>query len=108
MMKRPSKRKIEHWDFDDVMRYLEKKYQFDHRDFAGRFGDEFNKDLPYQDFWHWMLENNDNIHGNCCYIGIRVDDCLKGSEPDWVKTILGYFKKEFPEDSEYMKMWVEF
>jgi hypothetical protein len=108
-MKKPIKGYVHEpvYSYTDVIHYLEKKYKFNSRDFANKHGGDSESDRPYQDFWHWVVGNDDEIR-NGSYTGICVDYFLENSDtPDWVKTILGYFKKEFPEDSEYMEMWVE-
>ena len=43
------------YDYHEVTEYLEKKYKFNSRDYAGRFIRDDLSDKPkppYQDFWH--------------------------------------------------------
>ena len=49
-----------------------------------------------QDFWGWILERHD-IH-NDCTIYMHKDD-VNDDEPEWVKTIYGWWIEEFGDES---------
>lgn len=48
-------------------------------------------DRPYQDFWHWLIDNADVRRGGT----LELDEEMgEGAEP-WQKEILGLYLKEF-------------
>lgn len=89
-------------EYSEVIKYIEDKYKIKTRDYAGKFSKDKGKDwdvndtVPYQDFWHWVLDVcGDQIH-NPCYFYLPFD--LK-CEP-WVREILDKIAAEFPPDSD--------
>ena len=93
------------YDWDEVKKYIEKKYSCDLRDFAGKFGVHgCSEDVEYQDFWHWIIDGND-IH-NGCQFHLRFGDL--SAQPSWVQQIASYIVAEFPEagDDNGLDLWV--
>lgn len=106
-MIKPKKKKTKpYFDFNEVMDYLETKYDKDFRNYAGhKFTGEEN-DVPYLDFWHWMLEHTANIN-NGCFIYMPDLETLKSRDtPEWVKEIIKYFADFLGKDYDE-KIWLE-
>jgi len=94
------------YDWGEVQKYIEKKYSCNLRDFAGKFGDHgCSEDVEYQDFWHWILDQND-IH-NGCQFHLRFGDL--STQPSWVQQIASYIIAEFPEvgSDDGLDLWVD-
>lgn len=86
------------YDYIECRDYLQDKYGYNERDWAGKYKkdrverDKMDESLPDLDFWHWVCENY-QIH-NGCYITFTEDELAEIQE-EWVKTIYGYYLKEF-------------
>lgn len=55
------------YDYSEVISYIERKYKIDTRDYAGRWKetDSVKREaIPYQDFWHWVVDHNE-VHNGC-------------------------------------------
>lgn len=94
-------------DYHECSEYLENKYGYNERDYAGRFGDTFNLDVPYQDFWHFVIEKADYITNGCYFVMYK--DWADGlDENDYRRIILNHYFQEFGKDDEDgIKFWVE-
>jgi hypothetical protein len=96
----------------DCVKWIESKYKISLRDFAGKFKnikDNKPNDVPYQDFWRWVIGINIGIHnGSRFYLSIYPED-IKEEEEKWVRDILQMFKAEFEEyaDEGILTFWVE-
>jgi len=68
--------------------------------------DEYEKlQPPYQDFWHWIVENNSINNGG--YFQLSNYD-FETCEEDFQKTILEYFLSEFGEgENRRVEFYVE-
>ena len=100
-LKKPKKQSKEYWDYDEVAKYVSKKLGYDLRDVAGKYkGKHANyEEIPYLDFWHWLIENTEIHNGGSFYL----------PEPEWVKaepwvlTILQEFYDIVGDDE--MEVW---
>jgi hypothetical protein len=109
-LKKPVKKQSDpYWDFHEVMHYLEKLHGRNFRDYAGKFGaDAGEEERPYQDFWHWIIDQNEISNG--CWMHLpdweyyMVTDAAN-TEP-WKKEIMQYFK-DFLGNDYHERLWVE-
>ncbi len=96
-----------HWDFHQVIDYIEKKYEISVRDYAGKFSNKtYDETTPYLDFWHWLIDGpfSEINNGSYQYLDLKYE--LENEDtPDWVKEILQKIYDEFQEDE--MEFWVE-
>lgn len=96
------------YNYNEVISYIEKKYGYNTTDFLGKFsGDKSKSDNEYQNFWHWITDNNQISNGGSIYISF--DYIYNGETKDFVKKILKDIKTEFdPDDQEdSLLCWVE-
>ena len=102
------------YHYNECRNYLQKKYNCNERDFAGRYKrDENNKlkevdiNKPYQDFWHWVCDNY--IIYNGCFIVFSKNYFGMKSEtiPEWVKTIYSRYIEEFADNNGELVMFCE-
>lgn len=85
------------YDWDECVKYVQKKYDFKITDFAGKFKDEkVNHDVEYQNFWHWLCEFSE-IHNGGTFCMWK--DTWESLEEGWIKTIYGYFIEEFADEA---------
>lgn len=100
-------------DYHQCEAWVEKKLGKTLRDYAGNWqGEEFNSTVPYQDFWHYVIQTGDYIH-NGCYFWLQVrdesDELPLEVEP-WQEEILTVFATEFSEyvdDDGSIHFWVD-
>lgn len=96
-----------YYDYHEMIHELEKKHNINVRNYANSFAKEnVGKNLPYQDFWHWMLSNwwyDDPRRGiiqsldwNEVYIRAQT----KNAEP-WVIEILSLLVYEYGDLGEF-------
>ena len=123
--KKPERQTTTHYEYNNIIQYIEEKYGIDSRDYYGSFNKkkaqpwtgEPTKDSrpPYADFWHWVLEHNSEC-SNGSYIwfpgplpfGEIKDDpkCYtKGHTPKFVMEIMKMIKDEFG-DLTRERLWV--
>lgn len=100
-----------HYDYHDIIKFVEDKYNIQTR------GYKEEVDGIYRDFWHWMIEHND-VH-NGCYISFPEDWRVPEGDditpenleyhdkyaPTWVREIMEMIVKEFP-GIEREEIWV--
>lgn len=99
-MEKPKKKIVKHYDYNECAKYIAYKLGIKNlRDCAGKYS-ENKPDAPYQDFWHVVMDQNDNV-SNGSYVWILDDwyDC-----PEWAKPIADAFAEEFGKDEQF---WVE-
>lgn len=63
-LEKPKQKIKKYYDYNKCRNYLEKKYNYDERDYAGKYKNRYHEDKPYLDFWHWVCDNFD-IHNGC-------------------------------------------
>ena len=94
------------YNYREVIDYIEKKYNIKTRDYANRHSYCYNANVPYQDFWHWVLESNDNL-SNGSKMGFYVSADEVAEEPEFVQEIIKIFRDEgFYDENEYFEAWV--
>jgi len=95
-------------NYHDMMRYIDKKYDIDNRDYNRRF--RGNKGAKYLDFWHWLLDHCFYEVHNPCSATLNVIEMLEEDEtPVWVREILTLIKIEFGDQfNEYgeLNVWI--
>lgn len=91
------------YNYNEVTSYLEKLHKADFGDFANKFG---GKSDQYQNFWHWIIDINDNAHNGSEIFLPSPDYLTDPNTPQWKKTILGYYYDFLGKDFEE-PMWVE-
>lgn len=122
-MKKPEKVTVTHYRYNDLIEYIEEKYNIDTRDYYGMFSDKGRpwlvegEDPPYADFWHWVVQYIEGMsNGSYVYlppIWEEVEDdpqCYqkdRNSTPRFVVEILDLLTKEFGEDILNEQLWVE-
>lgn len=102
-MKKPTKQKIEYYDYSECRDYLEQKYGYDERDYAGKFKDGLHDDRPYLDFWHWVVERFNVRNGD--YITFERSE-IEEIEQDWVREIYTRYIDEFADKNGNLEMYV--
>jgi len=101
---KPQKQVREYYDYNKCRDYLEAKYGYSERDYAGMSkGKGVNVSVPYLDFWHWVLENQE-VH-NGCFISFSRG-VLEEIEEDWVKEIYTRYLDEFADEKGELEMYV--
>ena len=73
------------------------------------YNELMNNGPEYKDFWHWVCDHYE-IH-NGCFITFSQEtlDSYEGHDdgmPEWVKTIYGYYLKEFADENGEVEMYV--
>lgn len=106
MLKKPIKkhRNEPTYDFNECTEYIEKKYNIKHRDYAGKFSDGKVKDVPYQDYWHFVLDKYDDIR-NDYYFDMEISYMREDAE-DWQNKITDLFEKEFADENGIIQFHV--
>ncbi len=112
-----------YWDFHEVIRYIEKKYDIVYRGYTPKVS------LPhyerYLDFWHWVVDHYDIHNGSYFDMNILGEihnneeewqegdaeddghwDLDSESRPRWVREIQKLIYDEFKPDNGDMKFWV--
>lgn len=104
----PTKRTTKSWHYNEVAAHLERLHGKKFRDYSGKFaeGAPDDNDIPYQDFWHWIMDLNEVTNG--CYIHLPEWDYYFNNESvePWKKEIMQYFK-DFLGDDYNERLWVE-
>ena len=124
-MKKPTKQVVTYYEYIDIIKYIEKMYEIETRDYYGHFGGKSVKwpgagsGRPYANFWHWMIHSNPDTH-NGCYVYFPYDyterkvnldpkcyeenyECL----PQFVVEILDMIVAEFGKEILTEKIWVD-
>lgn len=104
-------------DYFECMRYLEKKYNFNSTDYAGRLKEGYGSNAPYQNYWHWVLQSNpDASNGGIVHISAPIGGYYNENgfheldDDDYREVIERYIFDEFgeySEDGENLTFWVE-
>ena len=104
-MEKPQKKTKEYYDYYECCRYLEKKYEYQERDYLGKFKNgKCDDNIEYLDFWHWVIDHYE-IH-NGCFITFCEDAMDYTEEEEWIKTIYGYYIEEFADENGDLEMYV--
>ncbi len=108
-MKKPKLQTKEYLDYRQCADYVAYKLGvLDIRDYAGKFrsknaNKDAWKDIPYQDFWHFLIDKCDVTNGG--FISITTEIGHGEEIEDWQALILKTFIEEFGEEVEYMTYW---
>lgn len=96
MTDKPQPQTLIYYDYVECSKYLQAKYGFNEHDRLGKFGQgrslEESESIPYQNFWHWVVEQDDTIHNDAYFT--MCEWWGEGAE-DWQRVILGYYLAEF-------------
>lgn len=102
--KRPKKETRSYFDYNKCRDYLQAKYGYDERDYAGKFvGKGVRENVPYLDFWHWVL-NHHQIQNGCFVVFTRWE--YEDIEEEWVKVIYGHYLDEFADKEGNLDLYV--
>lgn len=95
-MEKPTKHGKEYYDYHECRDYLQEKYRFNARDYAGKYRDIGLTDdsIPYQDFWHFVVECGEVTNGK---LFVMSEMWLEWAKEDWQKWILERYLSEFGE-----------
>lgn len=102
----PKKHKESYWDFYEVMHYLEKLHKKDFQDYAGKWGrkDDENDLIPYQNFWHWILDLNDVHNGVFIHLPEWSYYMNNKDTEAWKKEIMQHFY-DFLGSEYHERLW---
>ncbi len=89
--------------YEEILKGLCEKYDIPYKDINKPKPEESERRIalfkeyesvmpPYQDFWHWIVDNRDIRNGS--YFTLSNED-FEDIEEDWQKTILEYVLAEF-------------
>ena len=81
-MDKPQPKTMTYYDYTECRNYLQEKYGYNERDFAGRHKVSWpeNAHIPYLDFWHWVCEHHEVFNG--CMIDFSRE-VLDDPDTDW-------------------------
>lgn len=113
-MDKPIKHTRTYFDYHECRDYLQEKYRYDERDYAGyHTNGKIDSSKPYQDFWVDVILNLAYNVGNETFFEMNdewLDENCYDTE-DWQRTIIEYYLSEFGEaDSDGFRsinFWVE-
>lgn len=103
-MEKPGKESREYYDYHKCVEYIEKKYDCELRNYAGKTH-KAGDDRPYQDFWLFIMD--DILYGDV-HNGMFMTMCpeeWKADAEHWQREILDMFKEEFGEEIEFWVDW---
>lgn len=104
--KKPKGEMVRKLDYHDMMKYLEKKYKFESREFSGIPSTHKNSNKsfePYMDYWHYLCKVNDELsNGSFIYIPREVDNSGELT-PQNIIDNYKFMKKEFKNDKKMIK-----
>jgi hypothetical protein len=106
-MNKPVKRTKVYYDYDECQSYIQKKYNINIDDYAGKFTNNKHNDdsVPYQSFWNYVVDNNDLSNGS--FFSMSTEELIELK--DWQREIVTLFLNEFGEstyedDPEYKEI----
>ena len=106
-MNRPKLRMFEALDYFECIKYLEKKYNFNSRDYAGKYKRGSTPNTPYQDYWHFVIDCVDVHNGSFMWISNEwVEDLAKD---DYRTIITNLIFEEFADYNKdgSIQFWVD-
>ena len=141
-MEKPGYVKKLFYDYNTIIKYLEKKYDFQSRDYAKKFSyfhnwakakgytdgkldpdgknlgssqiwfaefqddpDGAAKQPPYQDFWHFVLHQDEEIKRDG-FTTLYVKEWIEDEDtPEFARVICGYLQKEFGDEIYCQTAW---
>ena len=111
---KPKKQIKEYYDYHKCRDYLQEKFGYNERDYAGRFnkkGKRITKvtlEIPYQDFWHWVLDKHEVHNGSFLTFdrqSLKYYDEDKTIKP-WQREIYCHYLDEFADEKGELEMYV--
>ncbi len=88
-------------DYHECRDYLQAKHGYDERDYAGCYdpkrGAGRDDSLPYQDFWHWVVDVCGVTNGGTITFS---NDLLSSCKEPWQAEILERYLAEFGEGDD--------
>ena len=111
-LEKPEPRIIKCYDYNACRDYLQEKYDYDERDYAGRYKrkngkvKECNLDIEYLDFWHWVCEHHE-VHNGCFITFCRevLEDEQTDFDADWQKEIYKHYIDEFADEKGEVELY---
>ena len=98
-------------NFIDMCSFIDEKYGINQRNYAGKtyaHGSE-GYDKPYQDFWHYQMDNSVHFPANDSFGHINLQYQLDDAKEDWQREIAQLWLDEYGEfaDSDgEIELWV--
>lgn len=110
-LERPVKHQKEpEYDYQEVIDYIEKKYNIVTEDYLGaHLNENRGKGLEYQNFWHFVADVCDVDNGKSCYLPWNVYE--DPSTPTFAKKIMhlldieGFFESNGVEKGFQFYVW---
>lgn len=103
--KKPKLYKKEYYYWTDITKYIEDKYSMVVRDWAGKFRrTRYDPNIPYQDFWHSILNKFHIIEGNYETWAVYWGEYYDRAE-EWEKEIIDILIKEGFDGVEINFSW---
>lgn len=97
-MDKPKKKIVEHYDYHECAKYVAHKFGIESlRDVLGKFESKDYDAIEHQDFWHVVLEQNNQFSGGYVYIS-SGHSC-----PIWAVPIIKAFEDEFGNEGYYVE-----
>lgn len=103
MLDKPKKKSRSYYDYIQCRDYLQAKYNYLERDYAGKFANGKLNGKPYLDFWHWVLDNHE-VHNGCEILFSKEE--LETIEKPWVKEIYQRYIDEFADKKGELTLYV--
>ena len=89
-------------DYNRCSDYIGEKLGYDLRDTLGKYKTTTGwEEIEYQDFWHFILDCNPELHNGCEF---RLPE-IECAEKEWQRVILQAFYDEFGKDTTYWLEW---
>ena len=96
------------YDYHEVENWIEKKTGRKLNDWSGKHTADRSLDIPYQNFWHWLIDEQDVK--NRSFFDIECDPetsaCFAKTSHAWIKEILDLINEEFPEAEGRLNCYV--
>jgi hypothetical protein len=93
--------KIEKLDYHDMMKFLEKKYNFESRGFSGIPSKKMKEDR-YMDFWHYLVDYNPEL-SNGSFIHIPEKAAVDKMTPERTIKMWKDLIDMYPKDKKIRK-----
>lgn len=93
-------------DYHECRDYLQEKYDYQERDYAGKWTNKSPDDVPYLDFWHYVISQAEYIT-NGSYFEMDKDWKDGLDDDDFRVTIINYYFKEFGNGNDSIEFWVQ-
>lgn len=97
--RKPIKKTIRCYDYNECSKYLEKKYGYKERKWSNKTNDD-------QDFWYWVITKYTVARGS--FVTFSRESLEEDNlTPDWVKAIYNYYLTEFADEDGKLLMLVD-